>query len=68
MMKAQVDARKLPPLRTTHLWFAISAGVEVCSLAAGHSGSVLTKPRLFPGLQGSQDSELFVFRCRVDAS
>lgn len=43
--------RQLP---TPHLWFPISTGVEVCSLAAGHSGSVLTKLCLFPGLQGSQ--------------
>lgn len=43
----------LPPLRSPHLWFPISTGVEVCSLAAGHSGSVLTKLCLFPGLQGS---------------
>lgn len=41
-------------LRTPRLWFPISTGVEVCSLAAGHSGSVLTKLCLFPGLQGSQ--------------
>lgn len=57
MMKAQVDARKapLPGLPRTHLLrFPISTGVEVCSLAAGHSGSVLTKLCLFPGLQGSQ--------------
>lgn len=57
MMKAQVDARKAPLprlLRTRLLWFPISTGVEVCSLAAGHSGSVLTKLCLFPGLQGSQ--------------
>lgn len=54
MMKAQVDVRKLPLLRTPHLWFPISTRVEVCSLAAGHSGSVLTKLCLFPGLQGSQ--------------
>lgn len=41
-------------LRTPCLRFPISTGVEVCSLAAGHSGSVLTKLCLFPGLQGSQ--------------
>lgn len=34
--------------------FPISTGVEVCSLTAGRSGSVLTKLCLFPGLQGSQ--------------
>lgn len=46
-----------PPSSATNsssLWFPISTGVEVCSLAAGHSGSVLTKLCLFPGLQGSQ--------------
>lgn len=61
-MKAQVDARKAwhsPALGcsglswTLCLWFPISKGVEVCSLAAGHSGSVLTKACLFPGLKGS---------------
>lgn len=40
-------------LWTPCLWFPISRGVEVCSLAAGHSGSVFTKLCLFPGLQGS---------------
>lgn len=57
MMKAQVDARKAPLPRlpwTPPLWFPISVGEEVCSLAAGRSGSVLTKLCLFPGLQGSQ--------------
>lgn len=49
--------RKAPLPRllwTARLWFPISAGVEVRSLAAGHSGSVLTKLCLFPGLQGTQ--------------
>lgn len=41
-------------LWSARLWFPISTGVEVCSLAAGHSGSVLTKLCLFPGLHGSQ--------------
>lgn len=42
--------RQLP---TPHLCGFLLAQ-EVCSLAAGHSGSVLTKLCLFPGLQGSQ--------------
>lgn len=55
MMKAQVDARKSsPPPTAVDSSSVVSAGVEVCSLAAGHSGSVLTKLCLFPGLQGSQ--------------
>lgn len=41
-------------LPTPLLRFPISTGVKVCSLAAGHSGSVLTKLCLFPGLQSSQ--------------
>lgn len=56
MMKAQVDGQKAPLSSspcTTPLCFALSAAVRVCSLAAGCSGSMLTKRCLFPGLQSS---------------
>ena len=51
--RAELSPPRAGQLWTPCLWFPISTGVEVCSLAAGHSGSVLTKLCLFPGLQGS---------------
>lgn len=57
MMKAQVDARKRPLLCQLSEFLIcgvlLAQELKVCREDAGHSGSVLTKLCLFPGLQGS---------------